>query len=120
MAWRAGATLRDLEFVQFHPTCLYVAGAARVLISEIVRGAGGLLRDKNGERFMSEYHPDAELAPRDVVSRAVFRRMVETNDTNCYLDLSELDRDPHMLFPGISHVKNNPRHLGAEGYQLAR
>ena len=102
MAWRAGATLRDLEFVQFHPTCLYVAGAARVLISEIVRGAGGLLRDKNGERFMAEYHPDAELAPRDAVSRAVFRRMVETNDTNCYLDLSELDRDPHLLFPGIS------------------
>ena len=102
MAWRAGATLRDLEFVQFHPTCLYVAGAARVLISEIVRGAGAVLRDRNGERFMGDFHPDAELAPRDVVSRAVFTRMVETEDTSCYLDLSELDRDPHTLFPGIS------------------
>ena len=102
MAWRAGATLRDLEFVQFHPTCLYVAGAARVLISEIVRGAGGVLRDRHGERFMADFHPDAELAPRDVVSRAVFTRMVETEDTNCYLDLSEVDGDPHSLFPGIS------------------
>ena len=102
MAWRAGATLRDLEFVQFHPTCLYVAGAARVLISEIVRGAGAVLRDRHGERFMSDFHPDAELAPRDVVSRAVFTRMVETEDTNCYLDLSEVDGDPHAIFPGIS------------------
>ncbi len=102
MAWRAGATLRDLEFVQFHPTCLYVAGAARVLISEIVRGAGAVLRDRHGERFMADFHPDAELAPRDVVSRAVFTRMVETEDTNCYLDLAEVDGDPHTLFPGIS------------------
>ena len=102
MAWRAGATLRDLEFVQFHPTCLYVAGAARVLISEIVRGAGAVLRDRHGDRFMADFHPDAELAPRDVVSRAVFTRMVETEDTNCYLDLSEVDGDPHSLFPGIS------------------
>lgn len=104
MASRAGAELRDLEFVQFHPTCLYIAGAARVLISEIVRGAGGVLRDKHGVRFMPEYHPDAELAPRDVVSRAVFRRMVETQDTNVYLDLTELDGDPHVLFPSIGRV----------------
>ncbi|MCH2106040.1 MAG: L-aspartate oxidase [Planctomycetes bacterium] len=102
MAWRAGATLQDLEFVQFHPTCLYVAGAARVLISEIVRGAGAVLRDRHGERFMAEFHPDAELAPRDVVSRAVFTRMVETEDTSCYLDLAEVNGDPHALFPGIS------------------
>jgi len=104
MASRAGAVLRDLEFVQFHPTCLYIAGAARVLISEIVRGAGGILRDKDGVRFMPEYHAAAELAPRDVVSRAVFRRMVETQDTNVYLDLTEIDGDPHQLFPGIGRV----------------
>ena len=104
MASRAGAALRDLEFVQFHPTCLYIAGAARVLISEIVRGAGGVLRDKDGVRFMPDYHPDAELAPRDVVSRAVFRRMVETQDTNVYLDLTGLSGDPHKLFPGIGRV----------------
>lgn len=104
MAFRAGARLRDLEFVQFHPTCLYIAGAARVLISEIVRGAGGVLRDRDGERFMPGFHPDAELAPRDVVSRAVFRRMVDTRDTSVYLDLSEIAGDPHRLFPGISRV----------------
>jgi L-aspartate oxidase len=101
---RAGALVRDLEFIQFHPTCLYIAGAARVLISEIVRGAGGVLRDRHGKRFMPEYHPAAELAPRDVVSRAVFARMVSTNDTSVYLDLSGLDTDPHRLFPGISRI----------------
>jgi L-aspartate oxidase len=104
MAFRAGAVLRDLEFFQFHPTCLYIAGAARVLVSEIVRGAGGILLDKDGVRFMPEYHPDAELAPRDVVSRACFDRMVSTGDTNVYLDLSDLERDPHQLFPGISRI----------------
>ena len=104
IALRAGASVRDLEFFQFHPTLLYIAGAARVLISEIVRGAGGVLRDRDGERFMTEFHPMAELAPRDSVSRAVFRRMVETKDTNVYLDLSALKRDPHELFPGISRV----------------
>ena len=104
MAFRAGARLRDLEFVQFHPTCLYIAGAARVLISEVLRGAGGALRDRHGRRFMPEAHPEAELAPRDVVSRAVFRTMVETGDTNVYLDLSDVDLDPHTAFPGISRV----------------
>lgn len=104
MAFRAGAELRDMEFFQFHPTCLYIAGAARVLISEIVRGAGGVLLDKNRVRFMPEYHPKAELAPRDVVSRACAWRMAETGDTNVYLDLSELERDPHELFPHISRI----------------
>ncbi|MFT4542608.1 MAG: L-aspartate oxidase [Planctomycetota bacterium] len=104
MGIRAGAAARDLEFVQFHPTCLYIAGAARVLISEIVRGAGAVLRDRHGVRFMPKYHPQAELAPRDVVSRAVFERMVSTNDTSVYLDLSAIDGDPHLSFPGISHI----------------
>ena len=104
MGVRAGAVVRDLEFVQFHPTCLYIAGAARVLISEIVRGAGGVLRDRHGVRFMPEYHVAAELAPRDVVSRAVFARMIETSDTNVYLDLSGIQSDPHVLFPGISRI----------------
>ncbi len=104
LAFRAGARVRDLEFYQFHPTCLYIAGAARVLISEIVRGAGGVLRDRHGVRFMPALHPAAELAPRDVVSRCVFQRMVETNDTNVYLDLSGIAGDPHALFPGISRI----------------
>jgi L-aspartate oxidase len=104
MAFRAGARVRDMEFFQFHPTCLYIAGAARVLVSEIVRGAGGVLLDKDGVRFMPEYHESAELGPRDVVSRACFDRMVATGDTNVYLDLSGLERDPHELFPGISRI----------------
>jgi L-aspartate oxidase len=104
VGFRAGAIVRDLEFVQFHPTCLYIAGAARVLISEIVRGHGGVLRDRFGKRFMPEYHPAAELAPRDVVSRAVSARMVATNDTSVYLDLSGIREDPHALFPGISRI----------------
>ena len=104
LAFRAGAMARDLEFVQFHPTCLYIAGAARVLISEVVRGAGGVLRDKGGRRFMPDYHKKAELAPRDVVSSACFDRMVETQDTSVYLDLSAIERDPHQLFPGISKI----------------
>ncbi|TAJ16152.1 MAG: L-aspartate oxidase [Planctomycetota bacterium] len=104
LGFRAGAAVRDLEFFQFHPTCLYIAGAARVLISEVVRGAGGVLRDRHGRRFMPDYHRDAELAPRDVVSRAVFDRMVATGDTSVYLDLRELATDPHALFPGISTI----------------
>jgi L-aspartate oxidase len=104
IAFRAGATLRDLEFYQFHPTMLYIAGAARVLISEIVRGAGGVLRDRQGARFMADYHEAVELAPRDVVSRAIFERMIATHDTNVYLDLSAVRGDPHQLFPGISRI----------------
>ena len=104
LGFRAGARVRDMEFFQFHPTCLYIAGAARVLISEIVRGAGGVLRDRYGERFMVGRHPAAELAPRDVVSRGVSQRMLETNDTNVYLDLTGITNDPHALFPGISRI----------------
>lgn len=104
MGLRAGAHVRDMEFFQFHPTCLYIAGAARVLISEIVRGAGAVLRDRSGYRFMPDHHPDAELAPRDVVSRAVAQRMAETKDTNVYLDLAAIEGDAHALFPSISRV----------------
>ena len=91
IAHRAGCELRDLEFVQFHPTTLYVAGAARVLISEAVRGEGGILRNKLGERFMSKYSPMKELAPRDLVSRAILTEMQHTGDTNVYLDVTHVD-----------------------------
>lgn len=87
IAFRAGATLRDMEFMQFHPTALYVAGAARALISEAVRGEGGYLVDKDGRRFMPAFHPDAELAPRDVVSRAILRHIAATEATCVYLDV---------------------------------
>ena len=111
---RCGAVARDLEFFQFHPTCLYIAGAARVLISEIVRGGGGLLRDRDGVRFMVDAHPDAELAPRDVVSRAMTARMAALGDTNVFLDLSHVEGDPHSLYPGIS------RTCAAFGIDIAR
>ena len=90
IAYRKGAKLQDLKFIQFHPTALYVAGASRFLISESVRGEGGILRDKLGKRFMPDYHPLAELAPRDIVSRAIINQMKLTKDTNVYLDLTHL------------------------------
>jgi len=86
IAFRAGAVLRDMEFVQFHPTALYVAGAERMLISEAVRGEGAHLVDRKGQRFMSAYHADGELAPRDVVSRAIVNHMRKTSATAVYLD----------------------------------
>ncbi|QEL18262.1 L-aspartate oxidase [Limnoglobus roseus] len=104
-AYRAGAELRDMEFMQFHPTVLYVAGSARYLISEAVRGEGAYLRDVYGERFMLKDDPRAELAPRDIVSRAIFRTMERTQHSNVYLDLSHLPRDLVLTrFPGIAKV----------------
>jgi L-aspartate oxidase len=85
---RAGAVLRDVEFIQFHPTTLYVAGADRFLITEALRGEGGKLIDKGGERFMARFHPRAELAPRDTVSQGILRRMKELGDNKVFLDLS--------------------------------
>src|SRR5262245_18197063 len=90
-AFRAGAELRDMEFMQFHPTVLYVAGSSPFLISETVRGEGAYLRDKHMERFMVGVHPLAELAPRDVVAQAIFRQMDLTRHPNVYLDLRHLD-----------------------------
>jgi L-aspartate oxidase len=104
-AYRAGAQLRDMEFMQFHPTVLYVAGSSRYLISEAVRGEGAYLRDKSGKRFMPEEDPRAELAPRDIVAQAIFRCMERTRHPNVYLDLSHLD--PALVrrrFPGIDRV----------------
>jgi L-aspartate oxidase len=104
-AYRAGAELRDMEFMQFHPTVLYVAGSSRFLISEAVRGEGAYLRDKNGERFMLKEDSRAELAPRDVVARAIFRCMDRTQHPNVYLDLSHLSRERVLQrFPGIEAV----------------
>ena len=104
-AYRAGAEVRDMEFMQFHPTILYVAGSARHLITEAVRGEGAYLRDVHGERFMLKDDPRGELAPRDVVARAIFRTMERTQHPNVYLDLAHLD--PALVrtrFPGIGQV----------------
>jgi L-aspartate oxidase len=87
MAFRAGAILRDLELIQFHPTTLYVAGAGRALISEAVRGEGAHLVHRDGARFMEQYDQRAELAPRDVVSRAINAEMKRAHISNVYLDV---------------------------------
>jgi L-aspartate oxidase len=115
VAWRAGAELRDMEFMQFHPTVLYIAGGARSLITEAVRGAGAHLVDRDGRRFMPDFDPRAELAPRDIVSRAITVVMQRTHHSNVYLDLSHLDADMvHRRFPGMAEI------CGKFGLDLAR
>ncbi|MBQ9872959.1 MAG: L-aspartate oxidase [Thermoguttaceae bacterium] len=105
MAFRAGANCRDLEFVQFHPTVLYIAGGSRSLITEAMRGEGALLLDKNGRRFMPDYDERAEIAPRDVVSRSIVQQMQKTNSPNVYLDISHKDKDWILhRFPGIAAI----------------
>ncbi|MEB3278154.1 MAG: L-aspartate oxidase [Lyngbya sp.] len=111
MAWRSGALLRDLEFFQFHPTALKVPGAPRFLISEAVRGEGAHLIDEQGKRFAFEYHPDGELAPRDVVSRAIFNHLQKlrsvpgANSDNVWLDLRPIPPEKiRSRFPNIIQV----------------
>ncbi len=103
MGYRAGAVLCDLEFMQFHPTTLYIAGASRALITEVLRGEGAILVDKNGTRFMKEYHESGELAPRDIVSRAILEQMLKTGSTHVYLDIRHFDPEHFAIrFPRIS------------------
>ncbi|MCS7203954.1 MAG: L-aspartate oxidase [Thermodesulfovibrio sp.] len=93
MAFRAGAYLKDMEFVQFHPTALYSSGVPAFLLSEAMRGEGGILRNISGEPFMKNYHPMGELASRDIVSRAIISEMVKTGSTHVYLDMTHLEGD---------------------------
>lgn len=109
IAWRAGAILRDLEFVQFHPTALTKVGAPRFLISEAVRGEGAHLIDDQGKRFAFDYHPAGELAPRDVVSRAIFSHLQRTASdlatAHVWLDLRPIPPEKILhRFPNIIHV----------------
>ena len=105
MAYRAGAVVSDLEFYQFHPTTLYLAGAARTLISEAMRGEGAILRNRDGEAFMQRYSPQADLAPRDVVSRAIVTEIRRTDHTNVYLDATHIPRQKlYRRFPGIRNI----------------
>ncbi|MGB3655896.1 MAG: L-aspartate oxidase [Rivularia sp. (in: cyanobacteria)] len=109
IAWRAGAILRDLEFMQFHPTALTKPGADRFLISEAVRGEGAHLIDNQGRRFAFDYHPSGELAPRDIVSRAIFTHLQQTeNDpsrANVWLDMRPIPPEKiRHRFPNIVRV----------------
>ena len=105
LAARAGAELRDMEFMQFHPTVLYIAGSSRSLITEAVRGEGAHLIDRTGQRFMPEFHDLAELAPRDVVSQAIVTQMERSRHPCVYLTMSHLDPEHvHQRFPGIAQA----------------
>jgi L-aspartate oxidase len=98
----AGAALADMEFVQFHPTALKIEGVPRYLLSEAMRGEGGRLTDAEGRPFMQEYHPLADLAPRDVVSRAIWTEARQKGVDRVFLDLTHLDPDfVRQRFPGI-------------------
>ena len=88
MAWRTGAAIANMEFVQFHPTALHIEGAPRFLLSEALRGEGAVLRNREGEAFMKRYHDMADLAPRDVVSRAIIAEMGRTGSPHVWLDLT--------------------------------
>ena len=96
----AGVACADLEFVQFHPTALHHPSMPRPLLSEALRGEGAVLRDRDGVAFMAGVHPLADLAPRDVVSRAIHQRMRETGTDHVFLDASMIDDFP-THFPTI-------------------
>ena len=102
LAFDAGAEITDMEFFQFHPTALHLPGVPPFLISEAVRGEGGILRNVNGYRFMPDYTPEKELAPRDVVSRSILYEMEKTSTDNVFLDVTYLPRNiVTTRFPNI-------------------
>jgi len=113
LATRIGAETADLEYVQFHPTSLYIPGEARFLLTEALRGEGAILRDKDGRAFAKDFHPDGELAPRDVVARGVFAEAKNNPNGHVYLDVSHLDATfLKSRFPTIN------KHLSARGIDM--
>jgi L-aspartate oxidase len=102
MAYRAGAVIGDMEFVQFHPTCLYHPDAKNFLISEALRGEGAILKDRRGQTFMEKYHPLKDLAPRDTVARAIDLELKKSGEDCVYLDISHRPQDfVTQRFPNI-------------------
>jgi len=112
MAYRAGTEMADMEFVQFHPTALSLEGAPRFLLSEAMRGEGGVLRNVSGERFMPRYDRRAELAPRDIVSRSIVAEMRRTGSRNVFLDMTGLASD--LVKSRFPKIYDTCRHYGLD------
>ena len=115
LAYNAGAEISDMEFVQFHPTAFYIDQGESFLITEAVRGEGAHLINTNGKRFMKDYHPRAELAPRDIVSKAIYNEARKSGNSYVYLSLSHLDRK--YIRDRFSNIFN---HCFKYGFDLAR